>query len=572
MTSTALEVRGRTTPRLWTRPEAPAAGWAEPSGRVCPCGCGLSESTSKGWSAIDFATMLGVTLLAWQVWLFIHALELREDGRYRFRTVLVKVSRQNGKTTALKVLSLWRMWCDGARMVLGTSTSLEYAKEPWQGAAELALDYDERHEWPDPGRHGRARDCNWIFDRADKQAQDTGQAAEAPEEDGTIPGLVIPGGFAVAPSSGRRRKVGTERAMFLKQPQGALDASLYLTNGARYKVAVAGRKGGRSLSVDLGIADELREHKTWEPWSALSGATTARPDSQLWALSNEGDDTSIVLNDLSAQAAAFIETGEGDPTLAVFEWSAPPGCELDDVDAIAQANPALGETIELEFLLNRSRSLPSTVYRTEHLCQRIARDNPAIDPDGWEHGKDLDGTMDGLRERVHLCIDVAPESQHVALVAAAVLEDGRARVEPVAAWPSVDAMRAELPDLVARIKPRALGWFPNGPGAVLARDLEALRCTVTPIKAAEVPSVCQGLGEFVSARRLLHPGDPLLTGQALGAVPVPAGDGGWRFARRGDVGQVNAVYAAAGALHLARGHANKYGKRRRARMVLPTAS
>lgn len=562
MTATALEVRGTTTPRLWTRPVAPAQDWSEVVGRTCACGCGLSEATSRGWEAIDFAVAMGVTLLAWQVWLFIHALELREDGRYRFRTVLVKVARQNGKTTALKVLSLWRLWDTAKTMVLGTSTSLEYAKEPWQGAADLALEYDERNGWPEPGRYGRAKDCNWLFEQ---KADEPAPASPDP----TLPGLE---GYAVAPSTGRRRKVGTKPAMYLKQPQGALDSSLYLTNGSRYKIAVAGVKGGRSLSVDLGIADELREHKDWKPWSALSGATTARQDSQLWALSNEGDDTSVVLNSLTAQATAFIETGEGDATMGMFEWSGPPDCELNDVAAIAQANPALGETIELDFLLNRSTSLPPTVYRTEHLCQRVGRLVSALDAAGWEEGADPDGTMDGLRDRVHLCIDVTPEDQHVALVAVGVLEDGRARTEVVGAWTSVAAMRRELPELVAAVKPRALGWFPNGPGAVLRPDLDALRCKVVELSPGAVPGMCQSLAEHVASRRLLHPKDPLLTAQAMDATSVPAGDGGWRFARRGGVGHVNAVYALAGALYLARGQAAKTAKRGRVRVVLPTAS
>lgn len=562
MPATALEVRGKTTPRLWTRPLAPAQAWSEAVGRACPCGCGLTEGTSRGWEAIDFAVAMGVTLMAWQVWLFIHALELREDGRYRFRTVLVKVARQNGKTTALKVLSLWAMWDEPNRMVLGTSTKLEYAKEPWQGAANLALDYDTENGWPEPGRYGRAKDCNWLF--KDRPAEPI-----AGDEPPTLPGLE---GYAVAPSTGRRRKVGTKPAMYLKQGLGAIDQSLVLTNGSRYKVAVADVSGGRSLSVDLGIADELREHKDWKPWSALSGATTARKGSQLWALSNEGDDTSVVLNSLTAQAASYIETGEGDATLGIFEWSAPPDCELDDVDGIAQANPALGETIELDFLLNRSRTLPPTVYRTEHLCQRVARLVSALDAAGWDEGADADGTMDGLRDRVNLCIDVTPEDQHVALVAVGILEDGRARAEVVGAWTSVAAMRRELPELVAKVKPRALGWFPNGPGAVLRPDLDALRCNVVELAAGTVPGMCQSLAEHVASRRLLHPADPLLTAQAMDATSVPAGDGGWRFARRGGVGHVNAIYALAGALYLARGQAAKKAKRGRPRIILPTAS
>lgn len=58
----------------------------------------LTEDTSDGWAAIAFAEeMLGMGLFPWQKWLLIHALELNEDYTYRFRTVIMSQSRQNGK-------------------------------------------------------------------------------------------------------------------------------------------------------------------------------------------------------------------------------------------------------------------------------------------------------------------------------------------------------------------------------------------------------------------------------------------------------------------------------------------
>ena len=63
----------------------------------------------------------------------------------------------------------------------------------------------------------------------------------------------------------------------------------------------------------------------------------------------------------------------------------------------------------------------------------------------------------------------------------------------------------------------------------------------------------QGLADLMRASRLVHPDDPLLTSQALGAQRVDAvgGESGWCLTRRGG-GHCDAVYAAAGAVHLAR--------------------
>jgi len=45
---------------------------------------------------------------------------------------------------------------------------------------------------------------------------------------------------------------------------------LELKTGERYKVAAASRRGGRGLSGDLVLLDELHEHQTWDAWSAVS--------------------------------------------------------------------------------------------------------------------------------------------------------------------------------------------------------------------------------------------------------------------------------------------------------------
>jgi hypothetical protein len=341
--------------------------------------------------------------------------------------------------------------------------------------------------------------------------------------------------------------------------RGSIDTSLWLTNGSRYKVGSASRRGGRSLSVDLLLVDELREHvDSWDAWNALTGATTARGNAQTWAFSNMGDERSVVLNGLRAAALS----GE-DTSICLLEWSAPEGCELDDLDALVAANPGLGHVIRLETLVNKRNTMPPAGYRTEHLCQHVTTLAPAIDSAAWAECADPVPFSEVIKARVVVCLDVAPDLQHVSLVAAALLDDGRVRVEPVAAWETTAQARRELPDWIARVNPRAVGWFPSGPAAALAVDLRKIRGNVE-LSAADIPAVCQGLAEFVEARRLVHSDDPMLTAQAIGAAKTVAGDG-WRFTRKG-VGHCDAVYAAAGAIHIARSNLAK-GK---PRILMPT--
>jgi hypothetical protein len=173
----------------------------------------------------------------------------------------------------------------------------------------------------------------------------------------------------------------------------------------------------------------------------------------------------------------------------------------------------------------------------------------AIDLAAWREGADT-GTMDDLKDRVVCCLDVSLDNEHVTLVAAAVTADGRVRTDVVAAWDSVNAARGDLPALLERVQPRTLGWFRNGPGAALAADLRDVK-NAQPIKSEDVTAACMGLAEQVTARRVLHSNDPLVATQFGATTRMWVGDG-WRFARKGGVGHVDAVYATAGAVHLAR--------------------
>jgi hypothetical protein len=73
--------------------------------------------------------------------------------------------------------------------------------------------------------------------------------------------------------------------------------------------------------------------------------------------------------------------------------------------------------------------------------------------------------------------------------------------------------------------------------------------TVAEIKG-ELTAVCMGLAEQVTAVQIAHSGQELLDAHVGGAERLRRGDA-WVFSRKGE-GHVDAAYAAAGAVHLAR--------------------
>lgn len=493
----AAKLTGRTQPRLWTPPLRT-----------------LTRRTTRGYEAAEFAGIIGEPFLPWQRWLAIHALELLPDGSYRFRTVLVLVARQNGKSTFKRTVSLWRLYLDGARLILGVAQDVSLAREQWQMALDTIEESSELA--PELAKVRRVNGDEWF-------------------------------------------RVAEDREITYDDGDG--DESLTLGGGGRYKIAAANRKAGRGLSIDELNIDELREQRNWQAWGALSKTTMARANAQAWCLSNAGDDESVVLNRLRERALA------GDPSIGLFEWSAPDDCALDDTAGWRQANPGLGHTVSEAAIRSALGTDPPAIFRTEVLCQRVEQLDGAISFPAWKDCADPAGTLDAYRKRITAVFDIAPDGLHATLAAAARTADGRPRGEIARAWKTTDQARAELPALLDQIRPAGFGWFPSGPAAAMATTLRplAVRYNQRPgrkhrdpgdlpedgeITGSRVTEVCQELADLTRARQIIQPGnDQLLNAHIKGAAKLVSGDG-WRFTRKGG-GHCDAAYAFAGAISAA---------------------
>lgn len=451
----------------------------------------LTRETSHGYAVADFAELvLGEPLLPWQRWLAIHAMELNQDGSYRFRTVVALCARQSGKTTLIKTLALWRLFIDGAALVMGAAQTRDVAKEAWKRAvASLEL---------------------------------------SPELAGEL--------------SGRVRTVNGDEEIKLK-------------SGGRYRISATTEGAGRGYSVDLLILDEIRQQHDWKAWSALSKTTMARPHGQIICISNAGDDQSVVLNALRDSALTGRDDGIG-----LFEWSAPDGCALDDPEMWRLANPGLGYTVSEKAIRGALSTDPPNVFRTEILCQRVKSLDGAIDEQAWDDCADRSGSIKDSGYNLHACVDVSADAQHATLAVASKSADGRYRVELVAAWNNVEEVRQGLQDVIQRNEFTTLSWFPNGPAAAIAYEIRnaAYHTQGAPghygeqidLNGSEVTGLCQEFALLVSAHDVRHGDDPLLNAHVHGARRLQSGDG-WRY-RRVDAGHCDALYAAAGAVHVAR--------------------
>lgn len=359
-------IKGKTEPRVWTPPLGD-----------------LTEETTLGYSFIEFCKMLEIELLPWQKWLAIHSLEIVYEGdswRFRFRYVLILISRQNGKTFFEVLLNIFFLFGLKSHLVLGTAQNLDTAVETFEDTVA--------------------------------------QVEEIPEF----------------------------KEFLKKINRGTGKREMLLENGDRYKVIAATRKA-RGLSSDLVMMDELREQTNWDAWGAISKTMMARPTAILFGFSNAGDATSVVLRHLRAQAHSELGDPDGiaknrkalggedvdDSALGIFEWSAIPGCNLDDETQWSQANPSLGYGFLTERALRSAmRTDPEPIFRTECLGQWVENLLPPPFQDGaWDAGTDVSSFI-AVDAPVFYGIDLSQDRRWTSIGACGLRQDGNWHIEVVA--------------------------------------------------------------------------------------------------------------------------------------------
>ena len=472
---------GKTEPRIWTKPLRE-----------------LTPATSLGFEVIAFAReWLGIELYPWQQWLLIHALELLPNGDYRFRRVVVLVARQNGKTLLGSVLTAWWLLVDSKRYpervppvrfkIVGVAQNLDIAREPWSGVK------------------------TWCNPRPDTEEE--ADLAIAALQEATA---------KVVDTNGKESIVARSRA--------------------HYEIRAA--KNARGKPAARVLMDETREQKTWAAWNAVSQTLKSFGGlGQLWAISNAGDPNAVVLKAQRAVGMAAVEAWEkyveeglmtaeefangNDTSVALFEWSAPEGCAMDDVDAILQANPSIGHgaiTVEM-CLAEMPPSMDEAGYRTEVLCQWVtALVEPHVAPVAWDLLKDAKSQIaDG--ERIVLGIDTSEDRKWSYIGVAGLRADGLKHGELIAQRPGmlwvVDAA-AKLKELwgIEHVAVQVRGC----PASEFVKGLTEAGFEVIEVGGPTLGAVPGGFADSVRDRKVRHLGQPALRMALEGAMTKQLGE------------------------------------------------
>jgi len=493
-------LRGRTEPRIFTEPLRE-----------------LTEETSLGFAFCEWcAEVCHMELVPWQRWLAIHGLEIVGDfdtgWAFRFRTVVVLIARQNGKSLFAELLALFFLYVLDSELVLGTAQNLDTAEEVWDAAINRA-----------------------------EGIPDLAQRIE------------------------RVRRVNGGK-------------SLELDSGEKYKIVAATRNGARGKRSDLVIMDELREQRNWDGWGAVSKTMMARPNAMLWAFSNAGDASSEVLRHLRMTAHVDLGDPDGiaakvldampspetddeqpvevDDSLAVFEWSARPGCDLGDRDGWAEANPSLGYGFMGERAIRSAlKTDPEPVFRTECLCQWVESVARSPFPEGaWEGGIDPK-SCEAEGAELLWGVDMSADRTKTALAFVGRRDDGHWHGE-------VEAYRTGFDWLLRMLAMdgRPMKVALQGRGAAVSSHIDELRAIpnveLVLCEGRDVGAWCGRFYDAVCAEEgdavpLHHISQPALDYAAQVAQTRPMGDSAWAWDRRASEADISPLVALTMAYGLA---------------------
>lgn len=528
---------GNQTPRLFTPPRASSC---DAFGRI-------REDATLGYEVVEFWDWMRDRLeeldanrgpdddteyldllpraLEWQRWLLVHALELAESGdRFRFRTVLLLVARQNGKSTLLTVLILWRLFQDAAKMVLETHMSLDHAKEAWLDAVAVA---------------------EAIPELADEIAKtNTGKGSEL---------LKLDGGekFKIATANRRGGRGFRGDLVIFDELREHTDWDAW---SATSKTTLARKRAqvwGVSNAGDL--SSVVLRHLRMIALSLITGETPhGVPEEVLEAV---GD--SIALFEWSAGTTNGREDGPLRPI-----W---------DREGWQQANPSMGLSQLDEAAIAASMADPEWEVRTEVLCQFINTSGTGPFPAGtWQATTDTVGergargvTRDTARPFAY-GIDMSQNGSKVYIAVAFWDSEGRVRFQLAAESHGPDWVVPWLTSPERKVPPRLITMQTRGaPIASLHDELERAKLPdgsplkITPWQDADLAGwhmqfynrVRTSVADDGGLVTITHGPQPPLDMAANTAV-VKAMAGGWVIDRKASPVDPAGLIAAIGAVGL----------------------
>jgi phage terminase large subunit-like protein len=320
-------------------------------------------------------------------------------------------------------------------------------------------------------------------------------------------------------------------------------------NNARFKVVANNAAGRGYAGAETIYLDELREHKDYGAWSAITKTQLAAKNPALFAFSNAGDATSMVLNELRDRGMATIQ-GVKD-SLLWLEWSAPPNTNIS-IESATWANPAMGRTVHVDNI-KATFNEPEAVVRTEVMCQWVDTLQSPWSPNAWNQCANPDLVVEP-GQQTYLAFDVTPRRNQASLVASQII-DGKIALGLVQTFDSDTALddltiANAVADWARAYDVTEIAYSKNTGQAVAAR-LASAGIMTTAIDGRAFAMACDQMLSAMEHHRLIHKDEVTFNKHVSACARIPFAEGGWLIGRRASNANVTGAVAAAMAISLA---------------------
>jgi len=451
---------------------------------------------SAGQVVSDLAREFGQPLLPWQEYVINDALQMTPDGKWVKSNVGILVARQNGKTALVRQLFLAHLYVFGSKQIIAMAQTRQLALDTFKQTVDLAESLD------------------WTRKRIKRVSRTNGQ------EELEVYCHHYP-------------KSCTEKCQRIR----------------KYSIRAATSEGSRGSTANLLYVDELREISE-EAWQAAVPLTRTT-GGQTWVTSNAGSEASTVLNSLRTRAIM-----NQSPRMGWYEWSAAEGSQVNppDIRAIQQANPALGHLIDIESILDSAKFDTKEAFQTESLCMFVSSMTSPWNMEKWNESERQVTMQDGLP--TYMGLDLSFNREKAYLVSVQEQTDKNLAVF-VHEWHKEGGINdvllaGEIAELARRFNPRVVAYDPNTAGFIAPHLARAqVQTSPSPWSGANFAISCDQTLNAMNSGRLVHAGQEVMYEHLVACARRPAGDGGWRIARRAATNPISAAVA----LVMAVGHA-----------------
>lgn len=443
---------------------------------------------SKGEEFIEFCKRIDYPLMHWQEFLAHEILKYKPDGRWASSEIGIVVSRQQGKSTFMSLLILFKMYELGEKLQVATAHKLTTSSEIFykidqiiQGTPELLARFHKKFE-SKGSQEIRLKSGERYLVRANNSA-----ARGIASVDTIFMDEVREYQSMDVWSSMRYTQMSSKNPM-----------TIVLSNAGDQHSIVLNKLRERAMAAIAGNDDPI----AWFEWSAP--AETPVDDSpEFWA-------------------------------------------------GAAQSNPSLGYTVHpdnLRAVLNDDESIIRTEVLCQWVSVVNPAINPsAWEACANAEGKlDREATtwmaIDLSPNRQEGALMAAQQQGNNFLVVLLATFSNPVNLDD-------KQMANEIADWVRKYSTETVAYSKQTAGAVAAR-LAPAGIQTYPIDGALYGQACDEMLSAITSGRLIHTNQQELNNQALSAVKLPFKDGGWYLGRKASNATICATVAMAMVSHFA---------------------